>query len=426
MNISQITNVVTMLRRALNMLDYRLIDHGERVAYLIWKLFEHDPSFTKIDRVKMCYLALFHDIGAYKTELLDSLTEAHDESLFSFEMTNTLEHSVYGYLFLRSHAYFKEYACAILFHHFTYPKLLETDCLKKDLAAALFIADRLDIVAMRKRFQKPEEVIQFLKNKVFRQDYVERLELLEAKEGVISKLLEHSYKEEFIHVLNQAQEYDDSTEALVHILPHAIDFRSAYTVTHTVATMEISVKLAELLNLSEYEISNIYFGALLHDIGKIATALMILEKDTKLDDFEFHVIKDHVVLTEHILKDCVSEEILNIAARHHEKLDGSGYPKKLTRKDLTLSERIVAVGDVLSALMGQRSYKEPFPKEKVCAIIEDLSATGKLCPAVVGVALKHYDEVQKRVDFVSNEAMKNYEMMRVEAQNLMAKYEQKI
>ncbi len=94
---------------------------------------------------------------------------------------------------------------------------------------------------------------------------------------------------------------------------------------------------------------------------------------------------------EQILRGVLSDKICDIALRHHEKLDGSGYPLGLKAEELTLPQRIVAVSDILSALSQKRSYKEAFPKEKVVAILTDMKKSGQLCPLVVDTVCENYE-----------------------------------
>lgn len=126
-------------------------------------------------------------------------------------------------------------------------------------------------------------------------------------------------------------------------------------------------------------ISNVYQSAPLHDVGKIAVSDMILNKPGRLTDEEFEIMKSHTIAGQQILesaKGAVSEssyldEAQRLAAYHHEKWDGSGYPYGLAGEDIPLSARIMAVADVFDALVSKRSYKEGFPVEKAFAIIEE-------------------------------------------------------
>ena len=86
-------------------------------------------------------------------------------------------------------------------------------------------------------------------------------------------------------------------------------------------------------------------------------------------------------------------DIAAAAARHHEKLDGSGYPRGLAAVDLKMADRIIAVADIVSALVGTRSYKEAFPKERVLEVLADQRDRGLIDGSCVAVMVRDYDEV---------------------------------
>ncbi len=413
---NKIINVAHMMRKALNTLDYRLMDHGERVAYIILKMFQADGEYTPEQLTKISYMGMFHDIGAYQTEVLDPLDDI--SSTFGFEIKHTHHHAVYSYLFFKEHGFFEEFCDALTYHHFVYEKLKNSACQNKKLASRMFLADKIDILYMNKRVSKPQEALALLSNSVFNSSDVELLKSLEETDGVLGDIFSGKYLDALMSFLSQNRIYDEHLNKIVHMIPHAIDFRSEFTVTHTAATVEISIILAELFGMSEDEKESVYLGALLHDIGKISTSVLILEKDAKLTDNEFSIMKDHVLLTEYILRGCVSEEIVNIASRHHEKLDGTGYPLGLKCEQLTKSEKIVAVADILSALLGKRSYKEPFPHEKVIAIMRDLADNGKVCADCVDVAVQNFPRITEEVDRCSDEAMVRYNDIQNSAKEL--------
>ena len=147
------------------------------------------------------------------------------------------------------------------------------------------------------------------------------------------------------------------------------------------------------MKLSGQDKYNMYYGALLHDIGKIAIPLSILESTGRLSDKEMDIMKKHVEITDHVLKGIVDDDIREIAIRHHEKLDGSGYFRGLKGDELTRPQRIVAVADIISALYGKRSYKEAFAPDKIKAIIQADADNNKICPAVVDVAVKNMESI---------------------------------
>ena len=125
-------------------------------------------------------------------------------------------------------------------------------------------------------------------------------------------------------------------------------------------------------------ISNVYKSAPLHDVGKIVVSDVILNKPGPFTDEEFEIMKNHTIAGKEILekaKGAVSEpsyldEGQRLAAYHHEKWNGSGYPYGLSGEDIPLSARIMAVADVFDALVSKRSYKDGFPIDKALSIIE--------------------------------------------------------
>ncbi len=414
-----VKNIAQMMRKALNTLDYRLMDHGERVAYLVLKQLQQSETCCDKALLEACYLSMFHDIGAFKTEHLNSLSDIN--TLFSFELKHALEHATYSYLFLKNFSFLKGHADAILYHHVPYDVLKTTECANKTIASMIFLADKVDIFITKGTVKTVRDVFAMLRNPVFNPQAVELLCALEIEQKVISKTMNGQYLDEFIAFLTDNPLNEKQVTSLIGMLPYAIDFRSEHTVTHTVTTVEVSETIARLMDLPHEDVQKVYYGALLHDVGKIATSKLILEKPSKLSDFEFGIMKNHVSLSEQILKDNVHEEVLSIAIRHHEKLNGTGYPYGLTASDLNLNERIVAVADIFSALTGRRSYKEPFPTQRVKEILGGMGDKNELCWDVLRVVFDNFEEIYERAIERSMRATKRYEHMSQEYEDLTAR-----
>lgn len=412
-----INGAVSMLLRALNTLDYRIVDHGIRAAHITVAMMKRERCHTEKEITEAAYLALFHDIGAYKTEQLDSI--AGIKQMLEFEVKYPMAHSVYGYIFLKSFSFLENSADAVLFHHITYPKLLETDCKNKELAAKLFLADRIGLMISRGTVTSYEQVLQAIDNPVFCPKLKALIEEAEREEGAITRLFKLSCAEELQGVLDIALLSKEQSASIIEMVPYIIDFRSIHTAVHTISVIEISLVIAELFGLAEGEMIKLYYGSLLHDIGKVATSVLILEKEGALDEKEFAAMKDHVVLSEAILKGLVSDEVLRIAVRHHEKLDGSGYHHGIKGEELSFNERIVAVADILSALMGQRSYKPAFPAKKVMEIVGSMEKSGKICPVIVKKVFENFELVEKRVNKCNSRTLERYRKLEAEHNDLI-------
>ena len=156
--------------------------------------------------------------------------------------------------------------------------------------------------------------------------------------------------------------FEQTATALVN----AIDAKDKYTHGHSSRVAEYSRKIAEALGKSEDECREIYYAALLHDVGKIGIPKEIINKEGKLTKEEYEVIKQHPVVGKQILSSISEYPYLSIGANHHhERYDGKGYPDKLKGEDIPEIARIVAVADAYDAMTSKRSYRDPIPQQKV-------------------------------------------------------------
>lgn len=389
-------NVLYIFRRTLNRIDYRLVDHGQRVAYLVLRMLEAHGGYTPEEVAEISVMALWHDIGVYKTEKISSLTAM--EERVHYEVQDVAPHSVYGYLFFKELLDRMGICDAILYHHVSYERLCRSQCKNKDLAAILFVAERYDLLASLQNAVTVENALAAYRGTIFGPEAVDLLQAVEQEGKLAERLRYGDYIEELFDAFSKMKFASDRLVDFLWLLAYSIDFSSPHTVTHTINTAIISKELADIMDVCCDEKQRLYLGSVVHDLGKISTPLEILEKPGKLTPEEFEIMKRHVVGTEEILEGMVNQEIIDIAVRHHEKLDGSGYPRGLREEDLTLSQRILAVADVTSALIGKRSYKESMPPEQVKSILLSDAESGKLCPRVVRRLLDHFDMVMSRAE----------------------------
>ena len=149
-------------------------------------------------------------------------------------------------------------------------------------------------------------------------------------------------------------------------LASAIDAKDAYTHGHSARVADYSKKIAMDAGKTEEECEEIYYAALLHDVGKIGTPDEIINKKGKLTPEEYEVIKQHTVLGAQILSSITEYPYLSIGARyHHERYDGKGYPERLKGDDIPEIARIIAVADAYDAMTSSRSYRNKIPQQAV-------------------------------------------------------------
>ena len=225
----------------------------------------------------------------------------------------------------------------------------------------------------------------------------ESLEPIEALDIHTGDEIENLYdavkqmSEEAVRYIDESQEQSNTIARmqsnLIMVMADLVESRDKFTGDHVRNTASYARIIMNQMRregicsdvLTNEFISNVYQSAPLHDIGKIAVSDVILNKPGRLTEEEFAIMKSHTIAGQQILesaKSAVSEssyldEAQRLAAYHHEKWDGSGYPYGLAGEDIPLSARIMAVADVFDALVSKRSYKAGFPVEKAFAIIEE-------------------------------------------------------
>jgi len=159
-------------------------------------------------------------------------------------------------------------------------------------------------------------------------------------------------------------------DAIAYAFAGVIDAKSPWTYRHSDRACVIVLGLAAALGADDEELSDLRRAALLHDVGKLAVSNRILDKPGPLTEGEFALIREHPVVTRRILERVPGFGVLApIAAAHHERLDGSGYPQGLAGDELTMPMRLLAVADVYEALTSERPYRAAMRSEEALAII---------------------------------------------------------
>jgi HD-GYP domain-containing protein (c-di-GMP phosphodiesterase class II) len=168
----------------------------------------------------------------------------------------------------------------------------------------------------------------------------------------------------------------------------ALDLRDKETEGHTKRVTEMTIRLAERIGVSQQELIQIRRGALLHDIGKMGIPDRILLKPDKLTDEEWILMHMHPTYAFQMLKPIAYlQQALDIPYCHHEKWDGTGYPRGLKGEEIPLGARIFCIVDVYDALTSDRPYRTAWPKEKVLSHIRGLAGS-HFDPQVVEAFLK--------------------------------------
>jgi putative two-component system response regulator len=176
--------------------------------------------------------------------------------------------------------------------------------------------------------------------------------------------------------LQKALTFSQETEYEISIrLGKAAEFRDQETGMHTRRISELAKHLGQLAGFTTEQCEVLRKASPLHDVGKIGIPDAILLKPGKLDVDEFEIMKQHTTIGGEILADSGLYPILSagsiIALQHHEKWDGSGYPRRLSGEEIDVFARIVSIVDVFDALSSERPYKKAFPLDKSISIMKE-------------------------------------------------------
>jgi len=390
MSVISSKDVNEIIRKTLGIINNKIMHHGEITGYILYKMMEYenaytDQNYTEQELVDYTMLGILHDIGLYKEDNVKNVSD--------FETKNLWPHSIYGFLFLKYLSPIGDRAEIVLYHHLDYNRYSMIQSRYLHVTELLNLADKMDTVLHLKEEKLEQDYFSKYRNIKFSGAAMDLFQKAEKCYGITDNLVTGKYREELDVLLAKRAFSEQYKKGFLEMLVYTIDFRSEHTVIHTLATVNFAEQLGRLARVSGKDLRDLHYGALLHDLGKIAIPLHILESTGRLSDDEMKVMKAHVRITEMILEGVVDDAVLQIAVRHHEKLDGTGYHRGLSAADLTLPQQIIAVADILSALYGKRSYKEAFSKEKILDIMNSDADKGKINRNVVTTLEKSYDSI---------------------------------
>lgn len=247
---------------------------------------------------------------------------------------------------------------------------------ERDIASIYIRSEQLDLASME---EIPEVIseetrvksIKTMQEVLVKVQLVERVDSSEVRnvaKAIVAEVLKN--KDTLLH-LNDIRSYDD------------------YTFAHSVHVSVLSVIIGLAMGYNEEALTNLSLGALLHDIGKMLIPKEILNKPGYLTKDEMEIMKLHSEYGFEILRREVDMPLLaaHVAFQHHEKLDGSGYPRGLSNTDIHEYARIVAVADIYDALTSDRPYSKAIFPHEAYEILRD-SANRHLDGEIVGILFK--------------------------------------
>jgi HD-GYP domain-containing protein (c-di-GMP phosphodiesterase class II) len=197
-------------------------------------------------------------------------------------------------------------------------------------------------------------------------------------------------------IIDGTKERENILIGILIALTRAIDAKSPWTAGHSERVTKFAESIGRGLSLNEDQMRVLTVSAILHDIGKIAVPEQILDKPGKLTDEEFTVVKKHPQAGADIIASIPSyETILPGILHHHERWDGTGYPKGVGGNDISLFARIICIADVYDALTEDRPYRKAWSQEQVLQFFEEQK--GKMFDSELVDIFMNLPEIQKNI-----------------------------
>ena len=214
---------------------------------------------------------------------------------------------------------------------------------------------------------------------------------LNVEKTLEKRMLEHKIKEYQEHLQQKVEEQTVEIRKLflgsIEALVYALEAKDQYTAGHSRRVHEIAMAIGRELNLSEEDLENLRWGSLLHDVGKIAVDKYVQNKPGKLTPAEYEHIMIHAHVGAGIVKPVVNEKVVEIVEHHHDHYDGSGLHQVISREDIPLGARILAVADAWDAMTSNRPYRPALPVEEARQEIKRCIRT-QFDPVVANAFLK--------------------------------------
>ncbi|MCD7724069.1 MAG: HD domain-containing protein [Clostridiales bacterium] len=409
-------DIFLLIRDVLKLIHPRLMEHGSRVAYMVYKMLQEEGRYEEFELADIVMVATFHDIGAYKTE------RGRINDMLRYESRDSMAHSIYGYLFLKYLSPVPDLAKVIMYHHRDYEQLVKIDYPYKNVAAYINIAEKMDIYSSSMGSQFDLHMFQKQAGTKLSSAGLERFYQCESKYSMFEKLRSGEYKEELDQIADFMIFSNEDKKKFLEMLMYCMGFVSESMVVETITAVCISEEIAQRMMLTDLEKEILYYGTLIHDIGMLAIPREIIEAPRRLEADEIKLVRTHVDVAGKALADRMKDEVASTALAHHERGDGSGYPLRLKDHQMNVRQRILQVSDVVTALINKRSYRGAMPKDKVIAVLNEEVSRKRLKKQVVTIFVTSYDTIMKRVKEEAAEILKMYQTLNFQYEQISKKY----
>lgn len=403
-------DLVMSLSNTLDLVEPTLSNHHKRVAYIALRIADA-VALDKASRQELFIAAALHDIGVLSTEQRvsgDSLDSAsHHSDSFGYQLLRTFEPFAKAAALIRTNHVPWEHGTGGAFGRASVPKASQI----------LHLANRIELLIDDERqiLLQVDEIRRRVKAQggaVFVPEFVEAFLSLAGQEAFWLDIVSPGHESLLTkHVQFAPVRMDlDGLLEFAQLLAHVIDFRSRFTSTHSSGVAACAEVLGHLRGYPPDVCKKLKIAGFLHDVGKLALPVDVLDKPGRLDPDEMQAVRAHPYHTYRILQPIRGlEEIATWCALHHERLDGSGYPFRAEGEGIPMEARIVAVADVFTALTEDRPYRKGMVESEATLVLRDMARSNALDSELVERLCGHFEHVNTCRAAAQEEAVGQYE-----------------
>lgn len=398
--------------KAIDSFNYLLKSHHRRTAVASYHIAKK-MGLSNEDMFELVVAAAIHDIGALSIQERDLLV--HED------VVNPTPHCIMGHRMLSSFYPFKNIAQIIKHHHISHQDSLNMETGEVPFQSHIIhLADRVDILINPDNFifNQKEQVVETIRTKVGKTFHPEVFEAFKevSKADIFWIEINNLDIDQLFRRIDVSVDFKLTIDNIIDFsltLSRIIDFRSRFTTSHSYTVAHLSSLFGKYFGFSEEGCKKLLVSGYLHDIGKIGIDPSLIEKKYPLSDEEYSLIKLHAYYTGQILNELSQSpwfsDIVTWAERHHERIDGMGYPYALKEHDLDDGAKIIAFSDVISAFLEERPYRKAMPIDVAFNIIRE-----KIAPSISNsmfqVIEQHKDEITKLVIKCHNHTFEEYKL----------------
>lgn len=383
-------DLVKSFSGVLDMVNNTLASHHLRVGYIADEICRR-LGLPAERRHRVLGAAMLHDIGVIP------LNERPDDLAFEKDMRR---HSEAGWLLLNTCALLREESLIIRHHHTDWElveQLPEAEVSAARLGNIVHLADAVDVWARSHRDDSPGLLRRLASDsgRLYAPEYAEAAMDLVAVPGFFRDLTEAARSLD-VPLTDDLALSQDETTIFSQLFSHVIDARSPFTATHSSGVAHLGLFIHQLAGLEDLDRPAMFVAGLLHDIGKLGVPQQYLEKQGPLTKEEFSAVSRHAALSYEVLSGIPGfHRVAPWGAWHHERLNGDGYPNRLTEAALPTESRIIAVADVLTALTEDRPYRRGLHNGETISILDVMTARGDLDGDLVDLVRDNIEDIDQ-------------------------------